>query len=217
MSTPATKTDKVRLFLVDDHPLVLEGLRRLLETDERVTVVGEARSAEEGLDQLQTLEADVVVLDIRLPGMDGVEATGHFKARHPEVKVVIVSSFGDEYLMPSIEAGADGYMLKPSPSAGLVQGVLQAAAGQPPIDASLTKRLLSRVSDGSKAGGKLSLSPRQHELLVHVTEGYVSKEIASRLCISHATLKRELKNIFNLLGVNDRAHAVAEAYRRRIL
>lgn len=117
--------------MVDDHPLVLEAMRRLLtDSREDIDVVGEATTAEEALELIEGLKVDVVVMDIRLPGMDGVEATKKLKERYPDMKVIILSSFGQEYLMPSIEAGADGYLLKTSAPTKLVQGLMQVAHGQ---------------------------------------------------------------------------------------
>ena len=208
----------VEVFLVDDHPLVLEAMRRLLtESREDIDVEGEATTAEEALELIEGLKVDVVVMDIRLPGMDGVEATKKLKERHPDMKVIILSSFGQEYLKPSIEAGADGYLLKTSAPTKLVQGLMQVAHGQATIEASLTRHLMDWVAAIPPAATGPSLSPRQQEILRLVADGLPSKEMGFQLFISQATLKREFKNIFNLLGVNDRAHAAAEAYRKHLI
>ena len=209
--------EKLRVFLVDDHPLMRLALRRILEADAHFLVVGHSDNAEEALDRLDTLATDMVVMDILLPGMDDVEATRQLKARHPQLKVVIVSAYGEEYLIPSINAGADGYMMKGLAAELMVQGLLQAAEGIPPIDANLTRHLMNRAAAGPPDRVGPSLSPRQQEVLRHVSVGLTSKEIASRLFISPTTLKRDFRNIFELLGVNDRAHAIAEAYRRNLI
>lgn len=208
---------KLRVFLVDDHPLLKEGLRRLLEANENFQVVGEAETAESALEQLEITRADLVVMDVRLPGMDGVEATRQLKARHPHLKVVIVSAFGEEYLMHSIEAGADGYLLKTLAPEELARSLLQAAQGRPPVDATLTRHLMDRAASGDFASRGATLSSRQVEVLQLISQGISSREVAPRLFISQTTLKREFRNIFDLLGVNDRAHAVAEAYRRQLI
>lgn len=205
------------MYLVDDHPLMRLALRRIIESDEHFIIVGEADNAEESLTRLETLHADIVVMDIQLPGMNGVEATRQLKARLPHLKVIIMSAHGEEYLIPSIDAGADGYMLKGLTVDEVVQGLLQAAAGTPPIDASLTRHLMDRAAVGPQDRVGPSLSPRQQEVLRHVAEGLTSKEIASRINVSGTTLKREFKSIFEVLGVNDRAHAIAEAYRRDLI
>ncbi len=206
-----------RVVLVDDHPMMREGMRRLLEADESFVVVGEAGSAEEALERVGGLAVDIVVMDIRLPGMDGVEATRQLKAQHPQVKVVIVSAFGEDYLIPSIDAGADGYLLKTLAPEELVRSLVQAAQGKPPVDATLTRLLMNQAAAPEPRTREPAPSPRQQEMLRLVAGGLPSKELASRLFISRSTLKREFRNIFNLLGVNDRAHAVAEAYRRNLI
>ena len=193
-----------------------QALRRLLESDEHFLVIGEADNAEEALNQLDTTSADVVIMDIQLPGMDGVEATRRLKSRHHNLKVVIVSAFGEEYLIPSIEAGADGYMLKVLEPEEMINGLLGAAQGMPPIAVGLIRHLTNRAA-AAQTPTVPSLTLRQHEVLRLMVDGLTSKEIASGLYISGTTLKREFRNIYHLLGVNDRAHAIAEVYRRELI
>ena len=212
----ASTTGGCRVFLVDDHPLIREGMRLHLEAEGHFLVVGEANSGEEALELLDTPFADVVVMDIQLPGINGVEATRRLKVRHPDLKVVIVTAFGQEYLMSSILAGADGYLVKTSGPRELARGLLQAAQGHCPVDVTVTRHLVDQAVSGAPRSNHLLLSPRQQDVLRLVGEGVSSKELASRLCISRTTLKREFRNIFDTLGVNDRAHAVAEAGRRRL-
>ena len=209
--------ESLRVFLVDDHPMMREGLRRLLETKEGFEVVGEASSAEEALELLEIIATDMVVIDILLPGMNGVEATHELKARHPDIKVVVVSGYGEEYLLSSIEAGADGYLLKTLAPDELSRSLLQAGQGRPPIDGSLTRHLMDQAAAGEPLVRGQSLSSRQLEILQLVAQGISSKELSLNLFISQTTVKREFRNIFDLLGVNDRAHAVAEAYRRQLI
>ncbi len=204
-------------MLVDDHPMVREGTRRLLEGEGGFEVVGEVDSVEAALDELARKKAEIVVMDIQLPGVDGVEGTRQMKARYPEVKVVIVSAYGEDYLVPSIDAGADGYLLKTMPPPELLKSMHQAALGQSPVDAALTRHLMNQAAAGKGMDGEGQPTERQQEVLKLVADGLSSKELASRLYISQTTLKREFRNIFNLLGVNDRAHAVAEAYRRHLI
>lgn len=208
---------KVRVFLVDDHPLVREGLKRLLELDETIQVVGEAENAEDAIVRPELASTQVVLMDIELPGIDGIEATRQLMARDRELKVVILSGFGDEYLTPAIEAGARGYILKTASQQELVQAVVKAASGQSPITASLGTELFSRFADLSKMTRPSIISGRQQEILRMVVSGLASKEIIQRLSISESTLTREFRNIFDCLGVNSRSQAVAEAYKRKLI
>ena len=206
-----------RVLVVDDHPAVREGIRRLLEMDDGILVLGEAGSAEEALDQMSARPAGVVLMDMKLPGMDGIEATRQLKLAHPEAKVVILSAFGSEYMAQAIEAGANGYILKSATQNELTDAVHQAAMGQSPIDPKLTPGLLDRFANLSRMAQHHGLTSRQHEILRLVASGVPSKEIAAQLAVSDATFKREIKAIFNYMGVNDRAHAIAEGYRRQLL
>ena len=200
----------VRVFLVDDHPVVREGIRRLLEPEKGIVVVGEAATAEESFGKLDAQAVDVVLMDIRLTGMDGIEATRRLKVKHSDLKVIILSSFGRAYLDQAIEAGASGYILKSATRLELAKAVVQAAGGQFAIDPELTKYLVDRST-------RQNLSSRQREILRLIADGMPSSEIERTISVSHATLARELRRIFDLLGVNDRAHAVAEALKRGLL
>ena len=208
---------RIRILLVDDHPMVREGMRRLLEGEGGFEVVGEVDNVEEAFEALARKKAEIVVMDIQLPGIDGVEGTRQMKALYPDMKVVIVSAYGEDYLVPSIDAGADGYLLKTLPPSELVKCMHQAAMGQSPVDATLTRHLMNQAAAGRGMEAEGQPTERQQEVLKLVADGLSSKELASRLYISQTTLKREFRNIFNLFGVNDRAHAVAEAYRRHLI
>ena len=207
----------ISVFLVDDHPAFREGLRRLLELDDRICVVGEAPSGESALEDATARAADVVLMDVRLPGMDGIEAMRRLRSRDPDLKVIVLSSFGDEYLLEAIDGGAAGYMLKTASQPDLVEAVVQTAGGQTYMDRTLIPGLMDRVSALSKMGRPKMLSERQREILRLIADGVPSKEIGARLSISHATLTRELRHVFDLLGVDDRAHAVAEAGKRHLI
>ncbi|MCH7736293.1 MAG: response regulator transcription factor [Chloroflexi bacterium] len=208
---------RTRVLLVDDHPMIREGFRRLLEKDGEFEVVGEVEGVEDALHELSRNRVEMVLMDIQLPGLDGVEGTKLVKAKYPDVKVVIVSSYGEQYLVPAIGAGADGYLLKTQSPWELVKCMHQAALGQSPVDPSLTRHLMDHASKGRLAETDGMPTERQQEVLKLVSDGISSKEMATILHISETTLKREFRNIFNLLGVNDRAHAVAEACRRNLI
>ena len=208
---------RIRVFLVDDHLVVREGIRRLLEWDERIEVVGEAGSGEEALEQIDACSAGVVLMDIRLTGIDGIEATRQLRARYPDLKVIVLSSFGDQYLVGAIEAGANGYIMKTATQPELVHAVVQAAAGGSPMDPVLTSKLLERLVELSTTCPSEILPSRQQQILRLIADGVPSDEIAASLSISDTTLTRALRQIFDVLGVDNRAHAVAEAYKRKLL
>lgn len=197
----------VSVFLVDDHPLVREGIRRLLESEEGIVVVDEAASAEEGLEKLDAQAVDVVLMDIKLTGMDGIEATRQLRVKLPDVKVIILSSFGNEYLAQAIEAGANGYMLKTATRSELANAVVQAADGHWPKAPELPPIVRYPAR----------LSSRQLDILRLIANGVPSNEIKTTLSVSQATLTRQLRRIFDLLGVNDRAHAVAKVSKLGLL
>ena len=177
----------------------------------------EADSGEEVLEKLSGCPADVVLMDICLPDMDGIEATRQLRARHADLKIMILSAFGDEYLAEAIEAGANGYILKTTAQEELTRAVIQTASGQGPLDPTLTPRLFDRMAELSKSAQSQDLSSRQQEILRLIADGVPSREIAARLSMSQATMSRQLRQVFDLLGVDDRAHAIAEAYRKNLL
>ena len=167
---------KLRVFLVDDHPLIRMATGRILKADGRFSVVGEADNAEDALLILKTLVTDLMIMDIQLPGMGGVQATRELKARHCDLKVVILSAFGDNPLLPSIESGADGYMLKGLAPERMAQSLLQAAAGMPPIDAALTRQLMDQAAKGYRFRAGADLFSRQQEALRMVSEGLTQRD-----------------------------------------
>jgi len=207
----------VRVYIVDDYPLVREGIRRLLELDARIRVVGEADSGEIALDKVTTSSPKVVLMDVNLPGINGVETTRLLTSQHPQLRVLMLSSFGDQFLLESLEAGACGFILKSATQPEMVNAVLRAAGGDLPIDPKLITVLLNRNGVQSETRGRQALPNRQVKILRLISDGLTSKKITSRLSISEATLTRDLRHIFDFLGVDDRAHAVAAAYRNKIL
>jgi NarL family two-component system response regulator LiaR len=208
----------VKVFLIDDHQVVREGTRRLLELEGNSVVVGESGSGEDALNNPALGLADVVLCDIMLPGMDGVETTKKVVEKYPHLRVVILSSFGDNYLGPALEGGAAGYILKRATRDELVRAVREAANGGSPLSPALNALLVNRYRDmQNQKPGSGALTERQREVLKMVAAGVTTKEIASRLFLSPATVKRELRHVFDMMGVNNRAHAVAEAQKRGLI
>ena len=208
---------KIRVYLVEDQRLLRESLRTMLELEPEFEVVGEAGDAERALSELGTLNVDVVLMDIGLPGMNGIEATAHLKEKRGDVAVVVLTFLDDEHVAAAIEVGASGYILKSCTRQDLLEALRTAYRGQVPIDPAVAPELLRELAELRKAHRKSLLTPRQIEVLKLVAGGMRYKDIAGTLFVSESTVNREIRNIFDRLGVNDAAQAVSEAYRRRIL
>jgi DNA-binding NarL/FixJ family response regulator len=219
VAAPARRTDSpVRVFLIEDHPVVREGTRRLLEADNGAAVVGEADSGEDAMTSPSLGLAEVVLCDVMLPGMDGIETTKAILGKYPHLRVVMLSSFGDSYLSAALEAGACGYLLKRSKGDELLRAVRDAAAGGAPLSPALNALLVNRYRELQQSkSDSMGLSERQAQVLEMVARGETTKKIAEVLFLSPATVKRELRHVFDLMGVNNRAHAVAEAQRRGLI
>jgi DNA-binding NarL/FixJ family response regulator len=204
----------IRLMLVDDHPVVRDGLHGVFAADEDFEVVAEAGDGQEALARAARVEVDVVLLDLRMPRMGGVETIRALATQAPDVRVLVLTTFDtDRDVLPAIEAGATGYLLKDASAAELKAAVRAAYAGQPVLAPSVAGRLIGQVRRGPDS----ALSPREVEVLRLVAAGSTNRETARRLLISEATVKTHLLHLYEKLGVNDRAAAVSEAYQRGLL
>ncbi|MDP9327521.1 MAG: response regulator transcription factor [Actinomycetota bacterium] len=206
----------IRALIVDDHPVTREGLRTLLELsgDDAVIVVGEAGSGEEAVLQVVQLEPDVVFMDVRMPGMSGIEATKQIRKANPGTKVILITI--DESrgaISEAIQAGVSGYLLKDASADALVDAAKQAVEGRAVIHPQLTKTFIEEVQHADEAPTTTPLSKREREILQMVANGSTTKEVARDLGISPHTVKTHLERIFEKLGANDRAQAVAIAIR----
>ncbi len=204
----------IRLMLVDDHPVVRDGLHGVFAADEDFEVVAEAGDGQEALARAARVEVDVVLLDLRMPRMGGVETIRALATQAPDVRVLVLTTFDtDRDVLPAIEAGATGYLLKDASAAELKSAVRAAYAGQPVLAPSVAGRLIGQVRRGPDS----ALGPREVEVLRLVAAGTTNRETARRLLISEATVKTHLLHLYEKLGVNDRAAAVSEAYQRGLL
>ncbi|MFE0151089.1 response regulator [Nonomuraea sp. NPDC059007] len=201
----------IRLLIVDDHPIVREGLHAAFSKQPDFTVVGEAGDGEEAIERIATLRPDVVLMDLRMPKMDGVTAIRHLLKGDRRLPILVLTTFdSDADVLPAVEAGAVGYLLKDAPTAELLDAVRAAAEGKSVLSPSLVSRLMKQIRRPVPG----PLSRRELEVLKLVADGASNREAASRLFISEASIKTHLVHIFNKLGVRDRAGAVGEAYRR---
>ncbi|MEU7843263.1 response regulator transcription factor [Micromonospora sp. NPDC049114] len=207
-------TAPIRLLIVDDHPVVRDGLRGMFTGDPAFEVVGEAADGSEALTLVATVRPDVVLMDLRMPGMDGVTAIGTLARSGSTARVLVLTTYDTEAdVLPAIEAGATGYLLKDAPREELVRAVRAAARGESVLAPSVAGRLMGRL----RTPVEEPLSQRELEVLTLVARGASNREAAARLFISEATVKTHLLHLYAKLGVNDRAAAVATAYDRGLL
>jgi DNA-binding NarL/FixJ family response regulator len=213
----------VRVLLVDDQPLLRTGFKLILEAEPDLTVVGEAGDGAAAVELTRTMLPDVVLMDIRMPGMDGIEATRRIvregAATH-DPRVLILTTFDlDEYVIEAVRAGASGFLLKDSPPEDLVTAIRIVAAGDAIVAPSVTRRLLDKfasrlpaVRESAPAPGLETLTEREREVLRHVARGLSNAEIARELVVSETTVKTHVGNVLAKLGLRDRVQAVVYAY-----
>jgi len=211
--------ENIRIVLVDDHALLREGMRKVLEQEPDLTVVGEAADGAEAVAVVGALRPDVVLMDVVMPGMSGVEATKQIKRCSPQTAVLILSAYDDDrYVLGLLEAGVAGYLLKCSRGQEVVQAIRAAQTGDAVLHPAVTARLLAHVSrsPGAEigAGGAEHPTERELEILRLAAAGLGNKEIGHELDISLPTVKAHLVNVFNKMGVGSRTEAVLHALRR---
>jgi DNA-binding NarL/FixJ family response regulator len=204
----------IRLLIADDHPVVRDGLSGMFAADPDFEVAGEAADGSQALRLAEAIRPDVILMDLRMPGMDGVTAIAELARRGNKARVLVLTTYDtDSYVLPAIEAGATGYLLKDAPRDELLRAVRAAAGGQSVLAPSVAARLMNRVRTPEPE----LLSQRELEVLELVAAGTTNRESAARLFISEATVKTHLLHIYAKLGVTDRAAAVAEAFNRGLL
>lgn len=202
----------VRVLVVDDHAMVRRGLAQLLSAADGIEVVGEAANGREAVDQAQSLEVDVVLMDLQMPEMDGVSATREIVARE-RAQVLVLTSFSDaDRIVDALDAGAVGYMLKDAEPDDLVEAVRSVARGDSPLHPRVARQLLT--ARATRPAGP-SLTAREQEVLELVRLGLANKQIARRLDISERTVKAHLTSVFSAIGVRDRTGAALWAERHR--
>lgn len=210
---------KIRVMIADDHSLIREGLRQLLEFDGTIEIVGEASNGVECLEKLKECNPDVLLLDINMPEKNGIEVLEQMKSDNSQNKVLILTVHNEmDYLIKAVEVGVDGYILKDSESAELKKAIMAVMDGenyiQPSLIPLLNSQLMSRDSDKDKIS---SLTNRELEVLIQVANGMFNKEIASNLNISERTVKNHISNIFKKINVSDRTQAAVFAIKNNII
>jgi DNA-binding NarL/FixJ family response regulator len=217
----ASEPTAIRVMIVDDHPVVRNGLIGMFEGEAGFEVVGDAGDGAEAVRRAGALAPDVILMDLRMPEMDGVAAIAALAAAGSPARVLVLTTYDtDSDVLSAIEAGATGYLLKDAPPAELFRAVRSAASGEAVLSPSVATRVVGQMRG---AGGSVSspagepISARELEVLELVARGASNRDAAARLFISEATVKTHLMHIYSKLGVNDRAAAVAEAFDRGLL
>jgi RNA polymerase sigma factor (sigma-70 family) len=214
----------VSVLIADDQALVRTGLRAILETQPDLTVVGEALDGRDAVDLVRRRRPDVALMDIKMPGLDGLEATRRIVAEAGEATAVLVlTTFDlDEYVYEALRAGASGFLLKDAPAEQLIAAIHTLAAGEALIAPAITKRLIAQFARAappseSSAAALEELTPREREVLMLIARGMSNAEIAAELVLSEATVKTHVKRVLSKLGVRDRVQAVVLAYESALV
>lgn len=200
--------------MADDHPVVRAGIRGMLETEDDFQVIAEAENGREAFEQIGKLKPDVVLMDLRMPEMDGVEAIGKIKEKYPNINILVLTTYDtDADIVRAVEAGATGYLLKDAPREELFRAVRATAKGETVLAPVVAARLMGKVRDH----GEQALSVREIDVLLLVARGASNQDVAEKLHVSTATVKSHLIQIYQKLGVSDRTAAVTTAIERGII
>ena len=210
--------DAITILVVDDHAVVREGLRAFLALQDGFEIVGEAADGDEALAQAEQLDPDVILMDLVMPRHDGVSAMQELKDRAPRSRVIVLTSFlEDDRLLPALEAGAAGYLLKNSQPAELARAVRAAHAGEAIIDPTVAARLVHALADRPRAGALDDLTKRERDVLALIAQGCSNKRIALELGISEKTVKTHVGHVLAKLDVTDRTQAAVLAVRHGLV
>lgn len=221
-------TDPIRILLVDDQQLIRLGFGLVLGAEDDLSVIGEASNGAEAIDLAARLRPDVILMDVRMPGLDGIEATRRIVAAHPDSRIIILTTFDlDEYAFGALRAGASGFLLKDALPHELTSAIRAVHAGDAAVSTRVTKRMLelfatalpgtaADTADGS-AAGLADLTPREHDILVAMAEGLSNAEIAAHFILSESTVKTHVGRVLMKLQLRDRVQAVIFAYKHGLV
>ena len=205
---------RIRILVCDDHPVVRSGLRGMIQSQPDLEVIAEADEGAQAVALASRLQPDIVLMDLRMPGMDGVTATAAIKARHPGIHVLILTTYDtDADILRALEKGATGFLLKDEREDRLFDAIREAAGGRSPLAPGVASRLVERLRGDADS----HVSEREIEILMRVAQGRSNREIARELHISDSTVKAHMLHIFDKLGVTDRTAAVTTALRQGII
>lgn len=207
----------IRVMICDDQEVVCQGLKAILGTAENLQVVGIANNGQEALEMIVNTKPDVILMDLKMPVMNGIQATEEIKAAYPEIRVLVLTTYdADAWLFDAIRKGADGYLLKDTSREMLIQSIEDIADGQTPVDAKVAGRLFSKLSSQSMPGDSTlghNLTEREREVLRYISRGLTNAEIAGALFLSEGTVRNYVSAVLDKLGVEDRTQAAVMALR----
>ncbi len=208
--------DATRIFLIDDHEVIRDGLQRMLELEDDIEVVGEAGDAQEALSGIESLSPEIVIMDIKMSGTDGIQLTRQLREKQPDLNIIMLTLY-DEYLTQAIEAGAVGYLLKDIKRGELIKAIRAVKEGRSPLDLSISRDNLSDLVASPESKRQSQLTERELTILQLIASGVTTRELAAELFLSQASVKRSVGIIFEKMGVRNRSEAVAEAYKRGLI
>lgn len=212
--------DEISVLIADDHTLFRKGVRKMLEAEEDLKVVGEAATGRQALEQARALMPDVILMDIRMPDLDGIEATRTLHREMPHIGVIFVTMFeDDEFVFRGLQAGGRGYILKDADPETMLRAIRAVAHGESLLGPTIAQKVFRQFAalPGKQAPLVDELTPREQEVLKLIAEGCSNKEIARELCISEKTVKNHINNIFSKLHVYDRTQAMLYAIRKGLV
>ena len=215
--------DGIRVLTVDDQPLIRMGFRMVLESEDDLVVVGEASDGAEAIDLSTRLRPDVVLMDVRMPGLDGIAATERILAAQPEIRILVLTTFDlDEYAFGALRAGASGFLLKDTHPQELVAAIRAVHRGDAVMSPRVTRRMVDLLSarlprEDAGALGAAGLTEREHDVLVAIADGLSNAEIAARLVVTESTVKTHVGRVLAKIGARDRVHAVIFAYEHGVV
>jgi DNA-binding NarL/FixJ family response regulator len=211
--------ESIKILIVDDHTVVRDGLTTMFGREQEFTVVGQAKNGLEAVERARALQPDIILMDLRMPELDGVSAMRQIGAEAAAIKFIVLTTYdSDEYIFDAIEAGARGYLLKDASREELFEAVRAVHRGESLIEPGVAAKVLDRFSELSRQAGETTvLSEREVDVLKLLAGGRANKEIAASLSISESTVKTHVANIFQKLDVNGRTEAVTEALQRGII
>mgnify|MGYP001402965119 CR=1 FL=1 len=208
----------IRVLFVDDHEMVRIGISAYLSTQEDIEIIGEADNGQKGLEMALELRPDVILMDLVMDGMDGIEATKQIMEAWPEAKILIVTSFvDDEKVYPALEAGATSYLLKTSKAENIAEAIRKTYAGESVLEKEVTTKMMQNLRSGKEVLLHETLTNREMEILLLIAEGKTNQEIADELFIALKTVKVHVSNILSKLEVQDRTQAAVYAYQQNLV